>query len=50
MPAARIKELREAGYPIETRRITLIDDHGRNHSGIALYYLRTNREAGRAAA
>ena len=50
MPAARIKELREAGYPIETQRITLIDDHGRNHSGIALYYLRTNPEAGRAAA
>ncbi|HBM09968.1 hypothetical protein CXF92_06780 [Pseudomonas sp. Choline-3u-10] len=50
MPAARIKELREAGFPIETQRITLIDDHGRNHSGIALYYLRTTSEAGSAAA
>lgn len=50
MPAARIKELREAGFPIETQRITLIDDHGRNHSGIALYYLRTNPEAASAAA
>jgi len=50
MPAARIKELREAGFPIETQRITLIDDHGRNHSGIALYYLRTTSKAERAAA
>ena len=41
MPAARIKELREAGHPIRTQRITLTDDQGRTHHGIALYYLST---------
>ena len=39
MPAARIKELREAGYPIKTQRITLTDAQGRTHRGVALYYL-----------
>lgn len=41
MPAARIKELREAGHPIKTHRLTLTDDHGRTHHGVALYYLGT---------
>ena len=41
MPAARIKELREAGYPIKTHRLTLTDDQGRTHHGAALYYLGT---------
>ncbi len=39
MPAARIKELREAGHPIKTHRLTLMDDQGRTHHGVALYYL-----------
>ncbi|MGH8436478.1 MAG: helix-turn-helix domain-containing protein [Pseudomonas sp.] len=41
MPAARIKELREAGHPIQTQRVTLTDDQGRTHHGVALYYLST---------
>lgn len=39
MPAARVKELRELGHPIKTHRITMTDDQGRAHHGIALYYL-----------
>ena len=39
MPAARIKELRNAGHSIKTQRITLTDEHGRTHRGVALYYL-----------
>ena len=38
-PAARIIELRFAGYPINTQRITLTDDQGRTHNRIALYFL-----------
>ncbi len=38
-PAARIKELREAGHPIETHLRSLYDDHGRYHSRVAVYYL-----------
>ena len=38
-PAARIIELRFAGYPISTQRITLTDDQGRTHNRIALYFL-----------
>ncbi|WP_288657845.1 MULTISPECIES: helix-turn-helix domain-containing protein [Pseudomonas] len=50
MPAARIKELREAGHPIRTQRITLTDDQGRTHHGIALYYLGTGSASAREAA
>ena len=39
MPAARVKELKELGHIIATQRITLIDDYGRAHRGIALYSL-----------
>ena len=46
MPAARVKELRELGHPIKTHRITMTDDHGRTHHGVALYYLGTLAEAG----
>lgn len=45
MPAARVKELRELGHPIKTHRITLTDEHGRTHRGVALYYLGTLGEA-----
>lgn len=38
-PAARIKELRDAGHNISTQRITQTDEHGRTHKGVALYYL-----------
>lgn len=38
-PAPRIKELRERGHPINTHRITRTDEHGRQHRGVALYYL-----------
>ncbi|MEH6490571.1 helix-turn-helix domain-containing protein [Halopseudomonas sp.] len=39
MPAARIKELRNASHTIKTQRITLTDEHGRTHHGVALYFL-----------
>lgn len=39
MPAARIKELRKAGYNISTIRIDKPDPEGRTHSRIALYVL-----------
>ena len=39
MPAARIKELKERGHPIRAQRISMSDEQGRTHHGIALYYL-----------
>lgn len=39
MPAARVKELREQGRPINTHRITITDEQGRTHHGVALYYI-----------
>ncbi|MEH6365558.1 MULTISPECIES: helix-turn-helix domain-containing protein [Pseudomonas] len=39
MPAARVKELRELGHPIKTHRITMTDEQGRTHQGVALYYI-----------
>lgn len=44
MPAARIKELRDNGYHIKTHRLTLTDERGRAHHGVALYFL-TQQEA-----
>lgn len=41
MPAARVKELRELGHPIKTHRVTMTDDHGRTHCGVAPYYIGT---------
>ncbi|WP_340639391.1 helix-turn-helix domain-containing protein [Pseudomonas songnenensis] len=35
----RIKELRAAGHPIRTERVTLTDEDGITHNGVALYYL-----------
>lgn len=45
MPAARVKELRVQGHSIKTQRITLTDDHGRPHHGVALYYLGTQADS-----
>ena len=39
MPAARVKELRDKGHDIHRHLITLTDDQGRTHHGIALYFL-----------
>lgn len=39
MPAARIKELREQGHNIFTDRISIDDQHGRRHNGVARYVL-----------
>lgn len=50
MPGARVKELRELGHPIKTHRITMTDDHGRTHHGVALYYIGTLPEVGREVA
>lgn len=41
MPAARVKELRDRGHDIRRHLITLTDEQGRTHHGIALYYLST---------
>lgn len=38
-PAARVKELREAGHDINTHRITITDRDGRDHRGVAVYTL-----------
>lgn len=38
-PAARIKELRNAGYEISTHFITATDQAGVTHKGIAVYTL-----------
>ncbi|RBH54216.1 MULTISPECIES: helix-turn-helix domain-containing protein [Pseudomonas] len=48
-PGARINELRGLGHKILTHRLTLTDDQGRTHSGMALYYLSTNPPAGVSA-
>jgi hypothetical protein len=37
------------GHQIMTQRLTLTDDHGRTHNGMALYYLSTNPPAGATA-
>jgi len=39
MPAARVKELRERGYPVQTHLSDLPDAHGHMHTGVATYYL-----------
>ena len=41
-PGARINELRGLGHKSLTHRLTLTDDQGRTHQGMALYYLSTN--------
>lgn len=41
-PAARIQELRELGHAIKSHPTTLTDDHGRQHRGVATYYLTTS--------
>ncbi|EJM53856.1 helix-turn-helix domain-containing protein [Pseudomonas sp. GM48] len=38
-PGGRVAELRAAGHSIQTQRISLTDDQGRTHHGIALYFL-----------
>lgn len=48
-PGARINELRDLGHKILTHRLTLTDDQGRKHRGIALYYLSTTSPAEVAA-
>lgn len=50
MPATRIKELREQGHEIHTQRITVTDEHGRAHHGVALYTLIRLAGSGRATA
>lgn len=40
MPAARIHELKQRGWLIQTHRISVIDDNGTVHHGVALYVLR----------
>jgi hypothetical protein len=49
-PAARIQELRAAGYPIQTHRQTLEDEHGFKHPAVAVYILSTTSPSMRVAA
>lgn len=44
MPAARIKELRDMGYQIDTIRHSGEDDYGRKHPAVALYVLVEERK------
>lgn len=39
MPAARVKELREAGHNIRTVQVDRYDDQGRKHRRVAVYSL-----------
>jgi len=39
LPAARIKELRDMGYQIDTIRQASVDDYGRKHPAVAVYVL-----------
>lgn len=48
-PAPRIKELREAGHSIKTHLITVTDDQGRAHQGVALYHLSVGPAEGASA-
>jgi hypothetical protein len=50
MPAARIKELRNQGHEIHAQYITITDEQGHTHRGIALYTLIRPSDAGRADA
>jgi len=40
-PAARVQELKELGHKILKHTLTLTDDQGQKHHGVALYYLST---------
>ncbi|MEE4922118.1 helix-turn-helix domain-containing protein [Pseudomonas alliivorans] len=44
-PGARICDLRNAGYRINTARIVLTDEWGRTHRGVALYTLMSEPRA-----
>nr|WP_314616155.1 helix-turn-helix domain-containing protein [uncultured Pseudomonas sp.] len=48
-PGARICDLRVAGYRIMTNRITLTDEWGRAHYGVAIYTLMSEPAQGVAA-
>lgn len=47
MPAARIKELKDQGHEIHPQYITITDEHGHTHHGIALYTLIKLADLGR---
>ena len=43
-PGARIQELRDTGYRIDTIRQARFDDYGRKHPAVALYVLVEGRK------
>ena len=45
-PAARVQELKDQGHKILKHTLTLTDDQGQKHHGVALYYLSTNPPVG----
>jgi hypothetical protein len=50
MPAARVKELRDRGHDVRRQLITLADDQGRLHHGVAQYYMSTSANPTQAEA
>lgn len=44
-PAARVQELKDQGHKILKHTLTLTDDQGQKHHGVALYYLGTTSAA-----
>jgi hypothetical protein len=50
MPAARGKELRDRGHDVRRQLITLADDQGRLHHGVAQYYMSTSANPTQAEA
>ena len=44
-PAARVQELKDQGHKILKHTLTLTDDQGQKHHGVALYYLGTTSPA-----
>jgi hypothetical protein len=45
-PPQRIRELRGMGYPIETHRVTLVDEWGYSHRRCAMYELHAPTQEG----
>lgn len=38
-PAGRVQNLEEEGHHIDSARVTVVDEHGYSHVGVALYSL-----------
>jgi hypothetical protein len=45
-PAGRVQDLEEAGYVLESDRLTVVDAHGFRHCNVAIYMLVSEPEDG----